>query len=127
MLTRITIVKKCTECGINPTSICISDVFLVRASGYSDVATCVAYEETSMDAFLQINGRKIRLGIKKHEVKTLAQLEERYQQDKGGTKLIKKNFENLSDCLVFLLTLYSLKKEMAPFRGFYFQRHTCFL
>ena len=42
---------------------------LVRASGYSDVATCVAYEETSMDAFLQINGRRIHLGIKNTKLK----------------------------------------------------------
>ena len=81
MMMRIMNVKKCSECGIYPTSGCIA-TSLVRASGYSDVATCVAYEETSMDAFLQINGRRIRLGIKKkHEVKTLARLEEGYQQD----------------------------------------------
>ena len=91
------------------------------------MATCVAYEETSMDAFLQVNGRRIRHGIKKHEVKTLAQLEERYQQDKGGTKLIKKNFENLSVCLVFLLTLYLLKKKWHHLEVFIFNDTLAFL
>ena len=125
MMMRIMNVKKCTECGINPASSYINDVFGSNKRIFRCDDVCCLWRD-SYGCFLQIKGRRICLGIKNNEVKTLARLEERHQQDKGGTTLSKKDFENLSVCLVSLLTLYLLKKEMAPFRGFYFRRQTCF-